>query len=88
MPKSTHSHWFAYIVQCCDKTYYTGLTYDLEHRIQVHNSGKGATYTRGRRPVKLVYFEKFTNYTEAAQREFAIKKLTRTQKEQLLKNEK
>ncbi|MBU1033584.1 GIY-YIG nuclease family protein [Patescibacteria group bacterium] len=86
MPKSTHPHWFTYILQCADKTYYTGLTYDLDHRVQVHNSGKGATYTRGRGPVKLVHSEKFNNYKDAAQREFAIKKLTRLQKEDLLQN--
>lgn len=84
---SKHPYWFTYILQCVDHTYYTGLTYDLDHRIKVHNAGKGAAYTRGRKPVKLVYSEEFTNYKEAAQREFAIKKLTRQQKEKLFKNE-
>ena len=78
-----HPYWFTYIVQCADNTYYTGLTYDLDHRIKTHNAGKGAVYTRGRRPVKLIYFEKFNSYTEAARREHLIKKLTSKQKEKL-----
>lgn len=85
MPKSTHPHWFTYILQCADKTYYTGLTYDLDHRIKVHNSGKGATYTRGRGPVKLVHSEKFATHKEAAQKECEIKKLSRSKKEILIR---
>jgi len=85
VPKSTHPHWFTYILQCADKTYYTGLTYDLDHRIKVHNSGKGATYTRGRGPVKLVHSEKFTTHKEAAQKECEIKKLSRSKKEILIR---
>ena len=80
----SHPYWFTYIIKCSDNTLYTGLTYNIDHRVAVHNSGKGAAYTRGRRPVKLVYSEKFSKYSEAAQREYAIKKLTRKQKEKLI----
>lgn len=80
-----HPNWWTYIVECADGTYYTGLTYDLDNRLETHNTGKGAAYTRGRRPVKLIYSEKFSTHKAAAQRECAIKKLTRQQKEVLLK---
>lgn len=52
---------YVYILSCSDNTLYTGWTNDLERRINVHSSGKGAKYTRGRLPVKLVYFEKFND---------------------------
>ena len=51
------SQWFVYIVECSDKSLYTGITNDLEKRITVHNQGKGAKYTRARRPVSLKYYE-------------------------------
>lgn len=86
MPKlDTHPHWFVYIVECRDQTYYTGITPNIEQRIKTHNSGKGAAYTRGRRPVELIYSEKFLTRSEASIRECAIKKLTRAQKEKLIK---
>ena len=67
---------YVYILECCDNTLYTGWTNDLEKRIKVHSSGKGAKYTRGRLPVKLVYFEKFHDKKLAMKREYAIKQLT------------
>lgn len=78
---------FVYILECCDGTYYTGWTVNLKERLKVHNEGTGpkaAKYTRGRRPVKLVYFEEYENKSEALKRECAIKKLTRTKKEKLI----
>ncbi len=76
--------WFVYILQCADGTYYTGISNDLAHRLQAHNAGKGAAYTRGRVPVILKYQEKFNTHSEAAQREYVIKQLTRSQKEALI----
>lgn len=79
---------YVYILQCADGTYYTGWTNDLEHRVQTHNAGKGAKYTRARRPVQLVYFERLDSAVEAQQREYRIKQLTRAQKLQLMAGEK
>ncbi len=77
---------FVYILECSDKTLYTGWTGNMEKRIREHNNGKsGARYTRGRRPVRLVYFEACTTISEALKREAAIKKLSRAQKLQLIK---
>ena len=73
--------YFVYIVRCADGTYYTGYTSDLTKRLNQHNSGKqGARYTRMRRPVKLVYVEKFDTQKEAMIREKEIKKLSRVHK--------
>ena len=75
---------YTYIVECSDGSLYTGYTNDLEKRIKVHNSGKGAKYTRSRLPVKLVYFEKFEEKQDAQRREWQIKRLTRSQKLELI----
>lgn len=72
--------WFVYILRCCDGTLYTGSTDDVERRLQVHNSGKGAKYTRGRTPVQVVYTEECGSYSAALKREYAIKQLTRQEK--------
>jgi putative endonuclease len=74
------------MVECADKTYYTGWTNDLANRLAAHNAGTGARYTRGRGPVRLVYTEECDNKQSAQRREWAIKKLTRAQKEQLVSN--
>ena len=67
--------YYLYMVQCIDKTIYTGITTDLERRIEEHNSSeKGAKYTRVRRPVTLVYSEAYKNRSEASKREYYIKK--------------
>ena len=71
---------YTYIVECSDGSFYTGWTNDLEKRIKVHNEGKGAKYTKCRRPVVLVYYEKFQTKEEAMSREWAIKHMTREQK--------
>ncbi len=75
---------FTYIVECSDHTLYTGWTNDLEKRITAHNAGKGAKYTKTRRPVRLVYFETFPTKEEAMSREYRIKRLSRKEKEQLI----
>lgn len=79
---------FTYIVECSDHTLYTGWTNDLEKRIQAHNDGKGAKYTKTRRPVRLVYFETFSTKEEAMSREYRIKRLSRKEKEQLIADRK
>lgn len=76
--------YFVYIVRCSDGTLYTGYTTDVERRVAEHNAGTGAKYTRGRRPVRLVYKEAHASVSEAMQREYAIKQLRRRQKEALL----
>lgn len=77
---------YTYILKCNDNTFYTGWTNDLEKRINTHNSGNGAKYTRSRLPVSLVYYETFATKQEAMRREYAIKQLSRHQKEILIKN--
>ena len=77
---------YTYIVKCSDGTYYTGWTNNLEKRIQSHNSGTGAKYTRPRLPVTLVYYETFSTKQEAMRREYAIKQLNRQQKESLIRS--
>lgn len=75
---------YTYILRCADGTLYTGWTNDLQHRVETHNAGKGAKYTRTRRPVELCYYETFDTPSEAMRREAAIKKLTRQQKLRLM----
>lgn len=78
--------WYVYIVQCSDKSLYTGITVDLDRRVLEHNtSNKGAKYTRPRRPVQLVYSEAHEDRSSASKRESAIKKLSRAEKLTLLK---
>lgn len=71
---------YMYVVECCDGTYYTGYTTDVKKRIAVHNSGKGAKYTRARLPVKLIYVEGFDSKEEAMSAEALFKRKTRLQK--------
>lgn len=79
---------YTYIVKCSDGSLYTGWTNNLEKRMKAHNDGKGAKYTKTRRPVELVYYEHFATKEEAMSREYHIKQLTRTQKIDLIKNSK
>lgn len=73
--------WHVYILRCADGTLYTGVTTDLVRRVEEHNaSPKGARYTRARRPVALVYSERFASRSAASKREAAIKKLSRAAK--------
>ncbi len=76
--------WYVYMLLCADKTLYTGITTDLNRRLLEHNSSpKGAKYSKTRRPVVLIWSEKQPNRSEAAKREWAIKQLTRSEKERL-----
>ena len=83
-PSGPTNMYFVYIVQCADGSFYTGFTTDLEKRINVHNEGKGAKYTRARLPVQLQYAEEYNNQTDARQREYDIKQMSRREKEQLI----
>ena len=75
---------YTYIVECKDGTLYTGWTNNLEKRIADHNNGRGAKYTRARNPVTLVYYETFEVKKEAMKSEYAIKHLSRKEKEKLI----
>ena len=83
-PSADRKH-YVYILRCADGTFYTGYTTDPERRTRVHNSGKGAKYTRSRLPVELIYIEEFDDKSEAQRREYAIKQLSRAEKEKLVK---
>lgn len=84
---TNQQNWIVYILECNDKTLYTGITTDLERRVEEHNnSDKGAKYTAARRPVKVVYSEQLASRSSAAQREMQIKSLTREQKQNLIKS--
>lgn len=79
--------YYLYILCCADRTLYTGITVDLARRVGEHNSSRlGAKYTRARRPVRLVYSQKYRNRSLAAKAEGAIKKLSRAEKLTLIKN--
>ena len=75
---------FVYIVRCADGTFYTGWTTDVARRVAQHNAGRGARYTRMRRPVVLVYREEVPDRSTAMRREVAIKRLDRERKERLV----
>ena len=77
---------YTYILKCSDGTYYCGWTNDLEKRLKVHNTGQGSKYTRVRLPVELAYYEEFETKEAAMSREWHIKKLSRAQKEELIKS--
>ena len=78
---------FVYMVECNDATLYTGIAVDVEKRVVVHNTQKtGATYTKARRPVRLVYTEACENRSEALKREHAIKQLSRSKKQELVES--
>jgi len=79
--------WFVYIVRCADDSLYTGITKDVDRRIQEHNEGDklAAKYTRARRPVVLVYQETCESRSVATKREIEIKKLSRDEKEEFLR---
>lgn len=77
---------FVYMLRCKDGSLYTGWTNDLEHRLAMHSSGRGAKYTRGRGPLELVYSEELPDKEAALRRECAIKKLRREQKLALLQS--
>ena len=76
---------YMYILKCSDGSYYTGSTRELEKRVMEHNMGLGANYTRKHRPVELVYFEEHPTKEEAMSREWHIKRLTRSEKEKIIR---
>jgi putative endonuclease len=75
---------FTYILECADGTFYTGWTANLEQRLQAHNAGRGGRYTRGRRPVRLAYFEEHSTRREAQRREAVLRRLPRAMKLRLI----
>ena len=76
---------YTYMLRCRDNSLYTGWTNNIEKRLEDHNSGKGAKYTKARRPVELVYYESFETKEEAMRREWQIKQLKKSEKEELIK---
>jgi len=76
--------WFVYLLRCRDNTLYCGMTDDVARRLEAHNAGKGAKYTRGRGPLELVYQEECESYSAALRREYAIKQLSRQEKLNLI----
>jgi predicted GIY-YIG superfamily endonuclease len=76
--------WSVYILRCADNSLYTGVATDIDARLATHNAGKGAKYTRGRLPVKLVYRESVSGRSAALKREHAIKRLRRAAKRRLI----
>jgi len=75
----TSSHYF-YVLECADSSYYAGYTNDLQKRLEAHNAGKGAKYTRARGPVQMIHYEEFDTKPEAMKAEYAFKQLTKAKK--------
>jgi putative endonuclease len=78
--------YFVYILECSDRTLYTGIAKDIEKRIEQHESGNGSKYVRSRLPVKLVFSQDFGSRSEALKAEIMIKGLSRLEKERLIRN--
>ena len=76
--------WYLYIIRCGDDTLYTGITTDVEKRLEAHRTGKGAKYTRGRQPLEVVYRECCGTHSDALKREIAVKHMSRQKKEELI----
>ena len=76
--------WYVYIIECNDGSFYTGITNDLDKRIIAHNTGCAAKYTKSRRPVRLCYIEPALDRSQASQREYVIKSLTKSAKLDLI----
>ena len=77
--------WFVYQLRCKDDTLYCGITDDVQRRLEMHRSGKGAKYTRGRGPLELIYTEELSSRSDALKREAFIKQLSRKEKLTLIK---
>ena len=86
MTKTIPQPWFVYIVECKDKSLYVGITTNIKKRIDDHNSGKGCHYTKHRKPVKLLLYEKHNDRSYATKRELEIKKFSWIKKLRLIKN--
>lgn len=76
---ATNNYYF-YVLECADCSYYAGYTNDLKKRLETHNAGKGAKYTRARGPVQMIHFEEFKTKPEAMKAEYAFKQLTKVKK--------
>lgn len=76
--------YFVYLLECCDGSFYCGYTKDLKKRVKAHNDGIGARYTRAKRPVKIIYFEKLESRIAALKREIQIKSLSRKKKQEII----
>ena len=86
--RNSGTKYWVYILECSDGTYYTGITTDVQQRVETHNLRKGAKYTAPRLPVILIYSEMHPDRSSAAKRELEVKKLTRAEKEILVKSRK
>ncbi len=85
--KNTKKPWFLYVVRCSDDTFYTGVTSNIDRRVNEHNhSSNGAKYTKTRRPVQLIYWRDFKDRSSAQKAEYKFKKLTRGQKEKIIED--
>ncbi|MGM7637438.1 GIY-YIG nuclease family protein [Bacillus sp. Hm123] len=84
--ETSNNHYF-YVLECRDGSFYAGYTTNIEKRVNTHNAGKGAKYTRGRGPVRLIHFETYHTVREAMQAEYAFKQLTRKKKINYLQKE-
>ena len=82
--KNLKLSFFVYILLCNDGSYYTGYTQNLAQRIKLHTNGKGARYTKSRRPIKLAFVELFDSRSQALKREKNIKKMSHVQKQKLI----
>lgn len=76
--------WYVYLIRCKDGSLYCGCTNDLERRLSQHNNGTGSKYVRSRRPAHYVYFEEADNRSAASKREYAIKRMSKLDKEYLV----
>lgn len=85
-PKRVREKWFLYILKCADASLYTGIAKDVQKRFQMHSKGKGARYTRTRRPLEIVYEEPCRSRTHALIREYAVKSLPQSKKINLLES--
>ena len=82
--KNTGGRWSLYVLQCADNTLYTGITNDLQRRIQQHNTGTASRYTRSRLPVALAYQERCLNKSSALKKEYRMKCLSRKEKKEYI----
>ena len=85
MPKPSAKPWFVYMLRCSNACLYTGITTDVQRRLEVHNSGKGSAYVRAHRPAKLVAFTASDNRSAASSLEYSVKSLSRVKKLALAK---
>ncbi len=84
-PAKINPMWFVYILLCIDNSFYTGSTNDLDKRFNAHKAGKGGSYTRSHKPIKLIFHQQFDSKSEALKREIEIKSWSRKKKIKILK---